>query len=90
MRPVPFDNGQWPVDPSDWYSEVLRSFSTDDASNGVRVFWSGNDRLIIIAFDGPDGRVVALSSEQTRKWNQSPLDNLLWRLKRQWRRWFPE
>jgi hypothetical protein len=88
---VPFDNGSGTkLDPSDVYSEVVRSFSTGDARNRDRACWCGNDRVIVIAFDGPNGRVVGCSFMQPRRLNQSPLDNLLWRLKRQWHRWFPE
>jgi hypothetical protein len=87
---VPFDNGSGSeVDPSYVYSQVVRSLSTGYDSNRVRA-WCGNDRLIMIAFDGPNGRVVALSSTQLTKWDQSSLENLLWRAKRQWHRWFPE
>jgi hypothetical protein len=87
---VPFDNGSGSeVDPSYVYSQIVRSSSTGYDSNRVRACWCGNDRLIMIAFDGPNGRVVALSSTQLRKWDQSSLDNLLWRAKRQWHRWFP-
>jgi hypothetical protein len=81
---VPFENGSGvEVDPSDVYSKVVRTFSAGEC-------WCGNDCLIFIAFDGSNGRVVGSSFMQPRKLDQSPVDNLLWRAKRQWHRWFPE
>jgi hypothetical protein len=53
--------------------------------------WLGDHALVEVAF-GQDGR--ALDSEsgfyQGVKLAQDPLDNLLWRAERLWRRWFPE
>jgi hypothetical protein len=53
--------------------------------------WFGDYALVEVAF-GQDGR--ALDSESAFysgvKLPQDPLDNLVWRAKRVWRRWFPE
>jgi hypothetical protein len=91
---VPFDIGSGSeVDPSDVYVYCLVAplpLSSSDDSSRVRACWCGNDRLIMIAYDGPNGGVEALSSTHLRKWDQSPLANLLWRARRQWHRWFPE
>jgi hypothetical protein len=59
--------------------------SPEDPSS--RADWLGDSFGIAIAI-GPSGSVeekVGLP----RRTTQGPLDNLLWRLKRQWRRWFP-
>jgi hypothetical protein len=37
-----------------------------------------------------DLRVAKVLGWDVARQDQSPLDNLLWRAKRQWRRWFPE
>jgi hypothetical protein len=76
------------VDPREVYAEAARSFSPVNARDRDQACWCGNDCVIFIAFD-VDGRVLGQSSMQPRIWDQSLLDNLLWRVKRQWRRWFP-
>jgi hypothetical protein len=44
---------------------------------------------VIVSF-GPSGEVAEATYMTWAREEQSPLDNLLWRAKRQWRRWFPE
>jgi hypothetical protein len=53
--------------------------------------WLGDRGLVEVAF-GQDGRALDSESGFYRgvKLAQDPLDNLLWRAERQWRRWFPE
>ena len=85
---VPFDDGRSEVDPSDLYSRVVLSFSLlDDASNRVRACWSGNDYLIVITFD-PKSVVISKGCTEQLRIEQGPLRNAVWRLKRQWHRWF--
>jgi hypothetical protein len=48
--------------------------------------WTGNKGWIVVNFDGHD---LVRSNSFTRN-TDSPLEKLLRRLKRQWRRWFPE
>jgi hypothetical protein len=48
--------------------------------------WQGDSGNVYVNFS-PDG-VEAKSFTATTKLEQRPLDNLLWRLKRQWHRWF--
>jgi hypothetical protein len=43
----------------------------------------------MVRFDSSEV-VVYTNLISTERINQSSLDNLLWRAKRQWRRWFPE
>jgi hypothetical protein len=50
--------------------------------------WFTDDGWIAVEFDAK-GRVRGWSWRGTKRAEQSPLDNLLWRAKRQWRRWFP-
>jgi hypothetical protein len=54
--------------------------------------WLGDRTLVDLEF-GEDGCVIGGFSKYHytgRRVEQGPLDNLLWRAKRQWRRWFPE
>jgi hypothetical protein len=50
--------------------------------------WQGDGGELWLLL-GPEG-VRAKNFMATEKAPQSALDNLLWRAKRQWRRWFPE
>ena len=50
--------------------------------------WFGNEGYIQVEFQNE--AVVDKTFEHTRKKVQSPLANLLWRAKRQWRKWYPE
>jgi hypothetical protein len=50
--------------------------------------WDG-DRASILVFVGPGDRVAGKQYLPVRRLDASPLDNLLWRAKRQWHRWFP-
>ncbi len=59
-----------------WESDV------DDAR------WAGDSAYLAVRFDSA-GRVRGCYLVRTSKAAQSPLADLLWRLGRQWRRWFP-
>jgi hypothetical protein len=50
--------------------------------------WMSDSFLVGIGIDD-SGNVVNKIGEP-RRTTQGPLDNLLWRVKRQWHRWFPE
>jgi hypothetical protein len=53
-----------------------------------RVTWSGDVGELSVCF-GADGTQSSYFWAVSRL-PQGPLDNLLWRAKRQWHRWFPE
>jgi hypothetical protein len=75
-------DGSWPawsVLPSGSETGEMRKCAT----------WVNDTGIIGIDFDCSDA-VLARSFYTRRKVEQSTLDNLLWRLKRQWHRWFPE
>jgi hypothetical protein len=65
-----------------------------------QAFWFGNEAYIIVVFksgvvsESRDPRRVGIGGSKsfvrTVKLEQGPLENLLWRAKRQWRKWFPE
>jgi hypothetical protein len=68
---------------------VLRWLQGDDV---VAIFKDAQSHLVLMGFARRTGRLYRLWSDdptETRG-EQSSLDNLLWRLKRQWHRWFPE
>ncbi len=50
--------------------------------------WESDTRLLRFGFDAGNG-LVAIGSACNVRVDQSPLENLVWRVKRQWRRWFP-
>jgi hypothetical protein len=50
--------------------------------------WRSDDLSVHVLFI--DSRVVVADAYTNKLVAQSPLDNLLWRAKRQWHRWFPE
>jgi hypothetical protein len=56
------------------------------------VDWLGDGGQLTIKFaefDGTPSVVTGKAYWSTTPQRQSPLDNLLWRAKRQWHRWFP-
>jgi hypothetical protein len=69
--------------------------------DSLRGDWLGNEGLALVFFES--GRVANVSViegpwpedtyyksfQRTAKREYGPLDNFLWRLKRQWHRWFP-
>jgi hypothetical protein len=51
--------------------------------------WRGDTGIICVQFTLSD-HVVSAGMWPVRRVEQTLLDNLLWRAKRQWHRWFPE
>jgi hypothetical protein len=51
--------------------------------------WSSDTLSIEVAFHA-DGTAAGSQALITKRLDQGPLDNLLWRAKRQWHRWFPD
>jgi hypothetical protein len=52
--------------------------------------WAGDTGWVSVEFDNGDGTVRASEFIESKRIAQGPLENLLWRAKRQWHRWFPE
>jgi hypothetical protein len=52
------------------------------------IVWATNEVLGVVRLD-PAGRVSKVVYGPGRAQSQSVLENLLWRAKRQWHRWFP-
>jgi hypothetical protein len=55
---------------------------------GNDVVWEDDAAHVVVWFDDK-GTVECGEYVSTYRQQQGPLDNLLWRAKRQWRRWFP-
>jgi hypothetical protein len=55
---------------------------------GSVAFWNSDMAYAHVLFDASD-KVEEIFSHPGRRQEQGPLDNLLWRAKRQWQRWFP-
>jgi hypothetical protein len=60
----------------------------DHCTNGSN--WAGDTGWVRVEFDNGDGTVWASEFIESKRIAQHPLENLLWRAKRQWQRWFPE
>jgi hypothetical protein len=52
--------------------------------------WAGDTGWVSVDFENGDGTVWASEFIESKRIAQHPLENLLWRAKRQWHRWFPE
>jgi hypothetical protein len=51
--------------------------------------WTTDEGKVLVGYDANDQTVDAQFKYLGIE-HQGPVDNLLWRLKRQWHRWFPE
>jgi len=51
--------------------------------------WTSDEVSVIVLFD-KDGQPGILTPIRVKRMEQGTFDNLLWRAKRQWHRWFPE
>jgi hypothetical protein len=72
---------------SSWKLDGTRQFQNE--INGPRYDYLTDSAWLAVTFDDA-GQVNARGIESWTKVNQGPFDNLLWRAKRQWHRWFPE
>jgi hypothetical protein len=68
---------------------IRRKFYSDPDPEKSRESWIGDSGCIVVLSGGHRGpRLVVFAPVSGPQ--QSRLENLLWRAKRQWRRWFPE
>jgi hypothetical protein len=76
-------------------SDILRTFSgsdleTPEEPSGCKTTcWRSDTTMIEVAFDA-SGSVRESSCHSLHKLSRSRLEEWLWRVKRQWHRWFPE
>jgi len=72
---------------------TLPEFSEGDAlhlSAFTQFIWQGDDGAIFVDIFKYDGKMFWFQFVPVQKMKQGPIDNLLWRVKRPWRKWFPE
>ncbi len=65
------------------------TFDEAEAARDEKDLWKGDTGNIVVSYGCSGTTTEALYYEVDRP-GQRPLDNLLWRLRRQWRKWFPE
>jgi hypothetical protein len=75
--PEPYDTG------SPWQAKSLFSI----AGGGQRAAWCSDSVFIEVYTDATEQVQHAYALDRRKM--QGPIDNLLWRAKRQWYRWFP-
>jgi hypothetical protein len=66
----------------------VRDFDEADATTDGDI-WDSDAGSIHVDY-GSAGTVVYVAYQETEQLDQSPLGNLLWRIRRQWQHWFPE
>jgi hypothetical protein len=75
--------------PDDYTTRPL-ILSWPPGTDGLTDFWWGNECAIGLIFDKEGrGRLKCHTTRVDLRWQQTALENLLWRAKRQWHRWFP-
>jgi hypothetical protein len=63
---------------------------SDDAEREIPLReWKSDTAIVQIAFDESEKVVFKHYASNFSLGRQGPLENLLWRAKRQWRKWFP-
>src|SRR5262249_14859791 len=78
-----------------WYEDLgIVDGLTVPLENEFGARWYGDKAASYVFFTQSgcveDWKRVDQNWLRGRRVDQSPLDNLLWRAKRQWRKWFPE
>jgi hypothetical protein len=68
---------------------VIAEKIIEDSKTCQRQAWV-TDKMEVYALYSQSGFALATLCYSLDRQEQGPLDNLLWRAKRQWRRWFPE
>ena len=71
-----------------WELNGARTTWHDQCSNYSA--WVGDTGWVRVEFNNRHGTVWASEFIESKRIAQHPLENLLWRAKRQWHRWFPE
>jgi hypothetical protein len=89
----PGDYTTGPLEMRDRLGSVVRFDALGGAipatGGGVFARWAEDSAYAYVIFDAA-GRVIARDFGPVRRAEQGPLDSLLWRAKRLWRRWFRE
>jgi hypothetical protein len=87
--PGDYTTGPMDKDPIMW-GDSERTFRSSGELGGETFYkWFGDTRTIRVAFY-PTGEVAYKECHGAKRIQQSPIESLIWRAERQWRRWFPE
>jgi hypothetical protein len=70
---------------SPWHVNATRLYPNDE--NGTPYDWLTDTGWYTVTFDD-SGKVEGRDFESATKAKQGTVDNLLWQVERQWRRWF--
>jgi hypothetical protein len=93
MGPFGETVGHWGIDAENDLEQGRRVARTTDGEEVTLDRWNGRRYCIHVVFDR-DGKAAGCTLYRpfpdADRAEQSPLANLLWRAKRQWRKWFPE
>jgi hypothetical protein len=85
--------GDYRTEPAEYgslaYLVGRRAQSIGDDYPAVSHWWEGNTSLVILSYDH-SGRVTDFGRVDAINPKPSAVEILLWHLKRQWHRWFPE
>ena len=81
------ENMFWTLDSPD-VAPGMHWSNVSQSDPGLWAIWLSDSATVIIGID--DSGTVVFKRERPRRTTQSPLDNFLWRVKRQWHRWFSE
>ena len=82
------ENMFWTLDSPDVARGGMHWSNVSQSDPGLWAIWLSDSATAIIGID--DSGTVVFKRERPRRTTQSPLDNFLWRVKRQWHRWFSE
>jgi hypothetical protein len=75
--------------PGDYRTEITPAVDLIDLEHPHREDWLGNEGVIFVFLDN-SGHVKRAQFYRKTPLRRAPLDDLLWRAKRLWRRWFPD
>jgi hypothetical protein len=80
-------NPNWTV-PDDMAAEPYKRWATNIKDVYYRGCWCRDTRVVCL-FLNSNSMVYWVQDSCIARVNQSPVDNLLWRINRPWHRWFP-
>jgi hypothetical protein len=87
--PGDYTTGPMLVDLGGGYEPVNDAYPGLDRNLGSGMsVWRSDAGCVVVAYS-VSGEVLFSQSVEGKRRAQGPLDNLLWRAKRQWRKWFP-
>jgi hypothetical protein len=81
--------GDYSTGPTHWPSWLAtKAFGREIGEGSYTLLWETDTASLFLTFNA-DNRVAGMSQRLNAREKQSALENLVWRAKRQWHRWFP-